>query len=94
MAEEESHTRKSDSPEEEEIKVNVYSSEVKLKKISKTTDDYEIAMIQVGDSDTSLRQCVESKVERFQRDCTFYEFTHEIECVIKEKELIFMKVCT
>jgi hypothetical protein len=89
------HTEESISlkanPVTEKMRVN--KSVITLKKLPKETADYEIKLFKVGSSNTSLRQCVESNIRIFRRDCAFYEFTHEMERISEDKELIFMKVC-
>lgn len=66
---------------------------IKLRQLPKKTADYEIIVIDVGCSDISLKQCVERVTGNFRRGCAFYEFTHEIECISEDKELMFTKVC-
>lgn len=79
--------------EPKKIIIHVNGSDVTLIQKRRATNP-EIKSFDVGSSDTSLRQCVESNVGRFQRGCAFYEFTHEMECISEDKELIFMlNVC-
>ena len=68
---------------------------VTLKTLMWKTADYEMVLCKVKDSDTDLKHCVVETIGPgvFQRGCAFYEFTHEVECVSQDKELLFMKVC-
>ena len=65
-----SHTKESIPLEAEpvtEYKICVNRSDVTLKKLPKKTADHEIKLFDVGSSNTSLRQCVESNVGIFRR---------------------------
>ena len=91
MREHKSLTEKSNSPEVEEcIKVRVNGSDINLSKLKPI--GYKMKLFDVGDSSTSLRECVKKKINKFQRGCAYYEFTHEVESISENKELIFMTV--
>ena len=90
-----SYRSNSDSSEvAEEQKIQVNGIEITLKLLRWKTDDYEIVLCKVKDSDTDLKCCVVETIGPgvFRRGCAFYEFVHEAECVSQDKELLFVKV--